>query len=53
MQSVQTWLCRLFLVLILCAFVQCANRGNPSGGPKDVTPPSIVKSHSGQFFDRI
>jgi len=25
-------------------FVNCANRGNPEGGPKDDTPPSIIKS---------
>ncbi|WP_241492402.1 Ig-like domain-containing protein [Lacinutrix himadriensis] len=35
------------LILILTIgfiIVSCANRGNPSGGPKDVTPPQIVKS---------
>lgn len=25
-------------------FINCANRGTPDGGPKDVTPPSIIKS---------
>ena len=35
--------------LILLSFigliiVNCANRGNPDGGPKDVTPPVIVES---------
>lgn len=49
MQSVQTWLCRLFLVLILCAFVQCANRGNPSGGPKDITPPQLLRATPDNF----
>ncbi|CDF80971.1 conserved hypothetical protein containing N-terminal bacterial Ig-like domain [Formosa agariphila KMM 3901] len=30
---------------ILCLFIaNCANRGNPSGGPKDVTAPEITKS---------
>lgn len=34
----------LFLVLIILAFLQCARRGNPSGGPKDITPPQLVKA---------
>ncbi|WP_452229039.1 MULTISPECIES: Ig-like domain-containing protein [unclassified Lacinutrix] len=35
------------LILILTIgliIVSCANRGNPAGGPKDVTAPKIVKS---------
>ncbi|MBQ0786397.1 MAG: Ig-like domain-containing protein [Oceanihabitans sp.] len=35
------------LILILTiglTIVSCANRGNPAGGPKDVTAPKIVKS---------
>ena len=31
--------------MICAAFVNCANRGKPSGGAKDVTPPKIVKSN--------
>ena len=32
------------LIIIGLLFAQCANRGTPSGGEKDVTPPVIVKS---------
>ena len=32
----------LAVIGLLCA--QCANRGTPSGGEKDITPPIIVKS---------
>jgi len=31
-------------VLIGLTFINCANRGRPEGGPKDETPPKIVKS---------
>lgn len=34
----------LFIVVIALVLVNCANRGSPTGGPKDVTPPQIVKS---------
>jgi len=38
-------LSNLFFILTLgLIIISCANRGNPSGGPKDVTPPKIVKS---------
>lgn len=30
-----------FLSLII---INCANRGRPEGGPKDITPPTIIKS---------
>jgi uncharacterized protein (DUF2141 family) len=33
-----------FLVFIALIFINCANKGTPSGGEKDVTPPVIVKS---------
>lgn len=33
-----------FFGLILIAFVQCARRGTPSGGPKDETPPVLIKA---------
>ena len=35
----------IFLLLICATFINCANRGKPSGGAKDVTPPKIVKSN--------
>lgn len=34
----------IFIITIGLIIVSCANRGNPSGGPKDVTAPQIVKS---------
>ncbi|PXX31486.1 Ig-like domain-containing protein [Arenibacter sp. ARW7G5Y1] len=34
----------LFLLLTVSALVQCARRGAPSGGDKDVTPPKLVKA---------
>ena len=42
------WLQRLialcFLIFGVLALVQCARRGTPSGGPKDETPPELLKS---------
>ncbi|MBP5318900.1 MAG: Ig-like domain-containing protein [Paludibacteraceae bacterium] len=38
---------RIYLTAVWCALLlcQCANRGSgPQGGPKDETPPSVVKS---------
>lgn len=34
----------LSLVLIAISIASCANRGNPSGGEKDILPPVITKS---------
>lgn len=34
----------LFLVLAIFVFLQCARRGTPSGGPKDITPPVLIKT---------
>lgn len=34
----------IFAVIIGLVFISCANRGTPGGGPKDETPPSIIKS---------
>lgn len=34
----------LFLFLMVMALVQCARRGRPSGGPKDITPPKLVSA---------
>jgi uncharacterized protein (DUF2141 family) len=39
----------LFLVIILAIILNCANRGNPSGGDKDVLPPKITKSEPENF----
>ncbi|MBD0830949.1 Ig-like domain-containing protein [Aestuariibaculum sediminum] len=34
----------ILIALIALVLANCANRGNPDGGPKDVTPPQIIKS---------
>ncbi len=34
----------VFLFLIASALLQCAKRGSPTGGPKDITPPVLLKS---------
>ncbi|NKI26456.1 Ig-like domain-containing protein [Arenibacter sp. 6A1] len=34
----------LFLFLSISAFVQCARRGAPSGGDKDITPPKLIRA---------
>lgn len=36
---------RVFVTLLICAlFVQCARRGSPTGGPKDETPPIMLRA---------
>lgn len=39
----------LLVLSISLLIVNCANRGRPSGGEKDVTPPEIVKSEPENF----
>lgn len=40
---------RLFLIFLICAvFVQCARRGSPTGGPKDETPPEVLRAEPSQ-----
>ena len=34
----------IFAFIIGFFFINCANRGTPDGGPKDETPPTIIKS---------
>src|SRR5690606_11368833 len=34
----------LFLALMVSAFVQCARRGAPSGGIKDIIPPKLISA---------
>ncbi|MFY0713339.1 Ig-like domain-containing protein [Seonamhaeicola sp. NFXS20] len=34
----------ILILFLSVAFINCANRGTPEGGPKDETPPVIVKS---------
>lgn len=33
-----------FLILIITASYQCARKGSPTGGPKDVTPPVLIRA---------
>lgn len=44
MKLVQRFFSFLFLMLVCVSLWQCARRGSPSGGPKDVTPPKLVKT---------
>ncbi|HLV14840.1 MAG TPA: Ig-like domain-containing protein [Xanthomarina sp.] len=39
----------LYFILVCLLLVNCANRGKPSGGDKDVDPPVIVKSDPENF----
>lgn len=34
----------LFFLLVILAFWQCAKRGTPTGGPKDITPPVLLRT---------
>ncbi len=34
----------ILVVFLSLFFINCANRGTPGGGPKDETPPNIIKS---------
>ena len=34
----------LFALISLSFIIGCANRGTPSGGEKDITPPEIIRS---------
>jgi uncharacterized protein (DUF2141 family) len=34
----------LFILVVAIVLVNCANRGTPSGGEKDIEPPKIIKS---------
>ncbi|WP_142784214.1 Ig-like domain-containing domain [Changchengzhania lutea] len=34
----------ILLIFVSLVFINCANRGTPDGGPKDETPPTIIKS---------
>lgn len=34
----------IFLVFMAMALMQCARRGRPSGGPKDIAPPVLLKA---------
>ena len=34
----------LFLFVLAAVMVQCARRGRPTGGPKDIAPPVLLKT---------
>ncbi|MBQ4913135.1 Ig-like domain-containing protein [Maribacter sp. MMG018] len=38
------FLAYIFVVVIIFSFFQCARKGSPTGGPKDVTPPVLTKA---------
>ncbi|MCR9228680.1 MAG: Ig-like domain-containing protein [Flavobacteriaceae bacterium] len=39
----------LFVAFMVLALWQCAKRGSPSGGPKDITPPELVRTEPENF----
>ncbi|WP_338732560.1 Ig-like domain-containing protein [Mangrovimonas cancribranchiae] len=39
----------VLLIVCLLLMANCANRGRPTGGPKDVTPPEIVRATPKNF----
>lgn len=43
------WLNISFYFLIALTIINCANRGSIGGGPKDVTPPEIVKTEPANY----
>ena len=34
-----------FFLVMIVALLQCARRGSPTGGPKDITPPVLVSAN--------
>ncbi len=44
MPRIQRILSVFFLIAIVLAVIQCARRGTPTGGPKDTTPPVLIKA---------
>lgn len=42
MPQLKQFLSIVFFILMILAISQCARRGTPSGGPKDITPPVMV-----------
>ncbi|RIV44007.1 hypothetical protein FQ017_10840 [Flagellimonas pelagia] len=39
----------LFISFMVLALWQCAKRGSPTGGPKDVTPPKLIRAEPENF----
>lgn len=44
MPRIQRILSFFFLITVVLAAIQCARRGTPTGGPKDTTPPVLIKA---------
>ena len=44
MPRIQRILSFFFLIAVVLAALQCARRGSPTGGPKDNTPPVLLKA---------
>ena len=44
MPQIQRILSFFFLIAVVLAALQCARRGTPTGGPKDTTPPVLLKA---------
>ena len=40
-------------IVLLVTLNSCANRGRPSGGDYDTTPPSIIKSEPENFTNNL
>ena len=49
MQLVKRILSFAFLFFCITALWQCAQRGAPSGGPKDIAPPVLLKTEPENF----
>ena len=49
MEFLKRLLSALFVLLLLLSGFQCAKRGSPSGGPKDTTPPELIRSDPENF----
>ncbi|AWX44247.1 hypothetical protein HME9304_01247 [Flagellimonas maritima] len=49
MQYLKKLLSFSFLILMGLALWQCARRGNPTGGPEDITPPELIKAEPDNF----
>ena len=42
-------LASIFVLLVILTVWQCAKRGSPTGGPKDITPPELIKAEPENF----
>lgn len=49
MERLKKYLSFLFILWIGLVLWQCARRGNPTGGPEDVTPPELIRTEPDNF----